>query len=163
MRDSGEFFTDLALLVFTFTMAWNLRAFKDSTLGTKFLRKLVGNFAVVMSIIIMSGLAYILTPFNTMQAMRKTLHVPDVTKDGLRTTRYPNDTHIRLNTWFVNPWVLSTKWILASIFPAILLFIVIFLETSMAQYITFLIHIRKLWMLLWFDSRILFFILVPGA
>jgi len=116
--------------MFTFAIAWTLRAFKDSTFGTKLLRQVLGNFCVVIAIILVSVFAYFVTPHDP----AKTLQLPDAIKHGLRTTRLDNSSlYARPTGWLVNPAVLPVGWILGAAIPGMFLFILIFLEVSIGE------------------------------
>jgi len=55
------------------------------------------------------------------------LDIPDALEHGLANTK-PSD-----RSWFIHPTSLPLYWIAASILPALLLYIVVFLECSIAE------------------------------
>lgn len=55
------------------------------------------------------------------------LDIPNALEHGLMNTK-PAD-----RTWFIHPLSLPLFWIAASILPALLLYILVFMETSIAE------------------------------
>ncbi|NXM74062.1 B3AT protein, partial [Serilophus lunatus] len=109
----------LILMAGTFFLAFFLRKFKNSAFLPGKVRRLIGDFGVPISIFIMT-----LADFFIVDTYTQKLKVPD----GLQVT---NST---ARGWFINPMGLHKEfpiWMMfASIVPAFLVFILIFLETQ---------------------------------
>ncbi|NWR39411.1 B3AT protein, partial [Tachuris rubrigastra] len=109
----------LILMAGTFFLAFFLRKFKNSAFLPGKVRRLIGDFGVPISIFIMA-----LADFFIKDTYTQKLSVPK----GLEVT---NST---ARGWFINPMGLQEKfpiWMMfASVVPALLVFILIFLETQ---------------------------------
>jgi hypothetical protein len=85
-------------------------------------RKTFGNFAVLIAIIVMVGVDELIE-----HPVTKKLDIPNALETGLVNTK-PLD-----REWMVNPISLPLFWIAASALPALLLFILVFMEASIAE------------------------------
>jgi hypothetical protein len=83
----------------------------------------LGNFAVLIAIIVMVGVDELLVKYPE----TKKLDIPDALRAGLVNTKP------KAREWMVNPLSLPLFWIGASIPPALLLFILVFMEASIAE------------------------------
>ncbi|XP_069733378.1 band 3 anion transport protein isoform X2 [Phaenicophaeus curvirostris] len=114
----------LVLMAGTFFLAIFLRQFKNSAFLPGKVRRLIGDFGVPISIFIMA-----LVDFLIMDTYTQKLKVPR----GLEVT---NST---LRGWFINPLGLNKTfpiWMMfAAVVPALLVFILIFLETQITTLI----------------------------
>ncbi|XP_039236319.1 band 3 anion transport protein, partial [Pipra filicauda] len=114
----------LILMAGTFFLAFFLRKFKNSAFLPGKVRRLIGDFGVPISIFIMA-----LADFFIKDTYTQKLSVPK----GLEVT---NST---ARGWFINPMGLHEKfpiWMMfASVVPALLVFILIFLETQITTLI----------------------------
>ncbi|NXF13683.1 B3AT protein, partial [Smithornis capensis] len=109
----------LILMAGTFFLAFFLRKFKNSAFLPGKVRRLIGDFGVPISIFIMS-----LADFFIVDTYTQKLKVPD----GLQVT------NSSARGWFIHPMGLQKDfpiWMMfASVVPAFLVFILIFLETQ---------------------------------
>ncbi|NWI60199.1 B3AT protein, partial [Calyptomena viridis] len=109
----------LILMAGTFFLAFFLRKFKNSAFLPGKVRRLIGDFGVPISIFIMS-----LADFFIVDTYTQKLKVPD----GLQVT------NSSARGWFIHPMGLQKEFptwmIFASVVPAFLVFILIFLETQ---------------------------------
>ncbi|NWH19028.1 B3AT protein, partial [Grus americana] len=109
----------LVLMAGTFFLAFFLRKFKNSAFLPGRVRRLIGDFGVPISIFIMA-----LADFFIKDTYTQKLNVPK----GLQVT------NASARGWFINPMGQDTTfpiWMMfASVVPAILVFILIFLETQ---------------------------------
>ncbi|XP_023798318.1 band 3 anion transport protein [Cyanistes caeruleus] len=114
----------LVLMAGTFFLAFFLRKFKNSSFLPGKVRRLIGDFGVPISIFIMA-----LADFFIKETYTQKLSVPK----GLQVT---NPT---ARGWFIPPMGITTKfpiWMMfASVIPALLVFILIFLETQITTLI----------------------------
>ncbi|NXO61424.1 B3AT protein, partial [Phainopepla nitens] len=109
----------LVLMAGTFFLAFFLRKFKNSSFLPGKVRRLIGDFGVPISIFIMALADFFITDTYTQK-----LSVPK----GLQVT------NATARTWFIHPMGEKTPfpiWMMfASVIPALLVFILIFLETQ---------------------------------
>ncbi|NWI95486.1 B3AT protein, partial [Pitta sordida] len=109
----------LILMAGTFFLAFFLRMFKNSSFLPGKVRRLIGDFGVPISICIMT-----LADYFIMDTYTQKLKVPD----GLQVT------NSSARGWFISPMGLQKEfpiWMMfASVVPAFLVFILIFLETQ---------------------------------
>ncbi|NWX09493.1 B3AT protein, partial [Caloenas nicobarica] len=109
----------LVLMAGTFFLAFFLRKFKNSAFLPGKVRRLIGDFGVPISIFIMA-----LVDFFIKDTYTQKLNVPR----GLEVT------NASARGWFINPMGLNAPfpiWMMfASVVPAVLVFILIFLETQ---------------------------------
>ncbi|NXN80169.1 B3AT protein, partial [Bombycilla garrulus] len=109
----------LVLMAGTFFLAFFLRKFKNSSFLPGKVRRLIGDFGVPISIFIMALADFFITDTYTQK-----LSVPK----GLQVT------NATARTWFIHPMGERTPfpiWMMfASVIPALLVFILIFLETQ---------------------------------
>ncbi|XP_054657158.1 band 3 anion transport protein isoform X2 [Grus americana] len=114
----------LVLMAGTFFLAFFLRKFKNSAFLPGRVRRLIGDFGVPISIFIMA-----LADFFIKDTYTQKLNVPK----GLQVT------NASARGWFINPMGQDTTfpiWMMfASVVPAILVFILIFLETQITTLI----------------------------
>ncbi|KAF4804474.1 Band 3 anion transport protein [Turdus rufiventris] len=114
----------LVLMAGTFFLAFFLRQFKNSSFLPGKVRRLIGDFGVPISIFIMSLADFLIKDTETQK-----LSVPR----GLEVT---NST---ARSWFIHPLGEKTEfpiWMMfASVIPALLVFILIFLETQITTLI----------------------------
>lgn len=114
----------LVLMVGTFLLAMMLRKFKNSTYFPGKLRRVIGDFGVPISILIM-----VLVDTFIKNTYTQKLSVPDGLKVSNSSAR----------GWVIHPLGLYThfpKWMmLASVLPALLVFILIFLESQITTLI----------------------------
>ncbi|KAM6295484.1 band 3 anion transport protein [Aegotheles albertisi] len=114
----------LVLMAGTFFLAFFLRKFKNSAFLPGRARRLIGDFGVPISIFIMA-----LVDFFIKDTYTQKLSVPR----GLEVT------NASARGWFINPMGLNTEfpiWMMfASVVPALLVFILIFLETQITTLI----------------------------
>ncbi|XP_027556977.1 band 3 anion transport protein [Neopelma chrysocephalum] len=114
----------LILMAGTFFLAFFLRKFKNSAFLPGKVRRLIGDFGVPISIFIMA-----LADFFIKDTYTQKLSVPK----GLEVT------NSSARGWFINPMGLHEKfpiWMMfASVVPALLVFILIFLETQITTLI----------------------------
>lgn len=114
----------LVLMAGTFFLAFFLRKFKNSSFLPGKVRRLIGDFGVPISIFIMA-----LADFFIKETYTQKLSVPK----GLQVT------NATARGWFIPPMGITTKfpiWMMfASVIPALLVFILIFLETQITTLI----------------------------
>lgn len=114
----------LVLMVGTFLLAMMLRKFKNSTYFPGKLRRVIGDFGVPISILIM-----VLVDTFIKNTYTQKLSVPDGLKVSNSSAR----------GWVIHPLGLYThfpKWMMfASVLPALLVFILIFLESQITTLI----------------------------
>ncbi|XP_065506922.1 band 3 anion transport protein isoform X2 [Caloenas nicobarica] len=114
----------LVLMAGTFFLAFFLRKFKNSAFLPGKVRRLIGDFGVPISIFIMA-----LVDFFIKDTYTQKLNVPR----GLEVT------NASARGWFINPMGLNAPfpiWMMfASVVPAVLVFILIFLETQITTLI----------------------------
>ncbi|XP_069642706.1 band 3 anion transport protein isoform X1 [Haliaeetus albicilla] len=114
----------LVLMAGTFFLAFFLRKFKNSTFLPGRVRRLIGDFGVPISIFIMA-----LVDFFIQDTYTQKLNVPK----GLEVT------NSSARGWFINPMGKDNSfpiWMMfASVVPALLVFILIFLETQITTLI----------------------------
>uniref|UniRef100_A0A8B9Z465 Anion exchange protein n=1 Tax=Buteo japonicus TaxID=224669 RepID=A0A8B9Z465_9AVES len=114
----------LVLMAGTFFLAFFLRKFKNSTFLPGRVRRLIGDFGVPISIFIMA-----LVDFFIKDTYTQKLNVPK----GLEVT------NSSARGWFINPMGKDNSfpiWMMfASVVPALLVFILIFLETQITTLI----------------------------
>ncbi|NXD31869.1 B3AT protein, partial [Spelaeornis formosus] len=114
----------LVLMAGTFFLAFFLRKFKNSSFLPGAVRRLIGDFGVPISIFIMA-----LADFFINDTYTQKLSVPK----GLQVT------NATARSWFIHPMGEKTQfpiWMMfASVIPALLVFILIFLETQITTLI----------------------------
>uniref|UniRef100_A0A8C3RIL5 Anion exchange protein n=1 Tax=Cyanoderma ruficeps TaxID=181631 RepID=A0A8C3RIL5_9PASS len=114
----------LVLMAGTFFLAFFLRKFKNSSFLPGKVRRLIGDFGVPISIFVMALVDFLIKDTYTQK-----LSVPK----GLEVTN-PS-----LRGWFIHPMGLNAQfplWMMfASVIPALLVFILIFLETQITTLI----------------------------
>ncbi|NWZ86845.1 B3AT protein, partial [Poecile atricapillus] len=114
----------LVLMAGTFFLAFFLRKFKNSSFLPGKVRRLIGDFGVPISIFIMALADYFIKETYTQKlSVPKGLQVTNSTARG----------------WFIPPMGMTTRfpiWMMfASVIPALLVFILIFLETQITTLI----------------------------
>ncbi|XP_048373841.1 band 3 anion transport protein [Sphaerodactylus townsendi] len=126
MRDQpNTALLSLVLMAGTFFIAFFLRKLKNSSFFPGKLRRVIGDFGVPISIFIMSLADFFIQDTTHTQKLK----VPEGIKVSNETAR----------GWFINPLGNSTDfpiWMMfASVLPAVLVFILIFLETQITTLI----------------------------
>ncbi|XP_074413643.1 band 3 anion transport protein isoform X3 [Zonotrichia albicollis] len=114
----------LVLMAGTFFLAYFLRVFKNSSFLPGKVRRLIGDFGVPISIFIMALADFFINDTYTQKlSVPKGLQVTNATARG----------------WFIDPMGINTSfpiWMMfASVIPALLVFILIFLETQITTLI----------------------------
>ncbi|KAK1158980.1 solute carrier family 4 member 1b (Diego blood group) isoform X2 [Acipenser oxyrinchus oxyrinchus] len=114
----------LVLMIGTFFIAFFLRKFKNSMFLPGTIRRIIGDFGVPISILIM-----VLIDFFISDTYTQKLSVPSGLSVSLKDQR----------DWFINPMGLKKEfpiWMMfASVVPALLVFILIFLESQITTLI----------------------------
>ncbi|XP_070187695.1 band 3 anion transport protein-like isoform X2 [Littorina saxatilis] len=114
----------LILTIGTFLIAYFLRIFRNSRFLGRSVRRALGDFGVLIAILAMSLLDYIMKDTYTQK-----LVVDDVTRP----------TSPNLRGWLINPLGMDKAlpvWVIfASIIPAVLIFILLFLEVQITEMI----------------------------
>ncbi|XP_051894383.1 anion exchange protein 2-like isoform X2 [Pristis pectinata] len=111
----------LVLMFGTFFIAIFLRQLKTSQFLPGTIRRVIGDFGVPIAIFTM-----VLVDFFIKDTYTQKLYVPD----GLQVTNYNN------RTWFIHPLTDMPYWMIpASVIPAILIFILIFMESQITTLI----------------------------